>query len=179
MIVFISILILIITLVIGVSVPFSFGSAIIFFIANSNISPAFLIPSGYSKIANLVLLCIPLFILSGNIMSRGKLGGALVDFVENFIGHLKGGLGAVTIVACGVFGAVSGSASATLSAVGSIMQPRLAEKGYPRGVSASIIASSSVLGLLIPPSAAQIIYAWAAGQSVTACFLSTVIPGII
>jgi tripartite ATP-independent transporter DctM subunit len=74
---------------------------------------------------------------------------------------------------------VSGSASATLSAVGSIMQPRLAEKGYPRGVSASIIASSSVLGLLIPPSAAQIIYAWSAGQSVTACFLSTVIPGII
>ncbi|MBN2395780.1 MAG: TRAP transporter large permease [Candidatus Atribacteria bacterium] len=179
MLIFSTILILIITLVIGVSIPFAFGSALIFYIITKGISPAFLIPNGYSKIANLVLLCIPLFILGGTVMKRGKVGDALVGFVEQFVGRFKGGLGAVTIIACALFGAVCGSSSATLSSIGSIMQPKLAEKGYPRGIGASIIANSSVLGLLIPPSAAQVIYAWSGGQSVAACFLATVIPGII
>jgi len=179
MLIFTTILILIFILVIGVPVPFAFGSALIFFVITKGLSPAFLIPNGYSKIANLVLLCIPLFILGGAIIKRGKLGDVLIDFVGHFTGRFKGGLGAVTVIVCAMFGSVCGSSSATLSAIGSIMQPKLAEKGYPRGIAASIIANSSVLGLLIPPSAAQVIYAWSSGQSVAACFLATVIPGVM
>ena len=67
----------------------------------------------------------------------------------------------------------------TLSSVGSIMSSKLEERGYPKGIIAALLASSSVLGLLIPPSAAQILYAWSSGTSVLACFLATIIPGII
>lgn len=178
-IIVISLLIMIVTLVIGVPVPFSFGASVLYLIGVLGISPAFLIPSGYNKMANLVLICIPLFIITGGIMRKGKLGDVLVDFVEQFIGHFKSGLGTVTVITCAIFGSISGAASATLSCVGSIMQPKLEEKGYPRGVTAALIASASVLDLLIPPSAAQVLYAWAGGQSVLACFLATVGPGIL
>lgn len=178
-IIVISVLIMIVTLVIGVPVPFSFGASVLYLIGALGISPDFLIPSGYNKMANLVLICIPLFIITGGIMRKGKLGDVLVGFVEQFIGHFKSGLGSVTVVTCAIFGSISGSASATLSCVGSIMQPKLEEKGYPCGVTAALIASACVLDLLIPPSAAQVLYAWAGGQSVLACFLSTVGPGIL
>ncbi len=174
-----SILILMALLMIGVPVAFSFAGSTLFLLFTLGYSPDFLIPSGYGKIGNLVLLCIPLFIIAGGIIRQGKLGDALVDFVELFIGKLKSGLGIVTVITCGIFGAISGSASATLSSVGSIMAPKLAEKGYPKGISASLIASSCVLALLIPPSSAQVLYAWAGGQSVLACFLATIGPGIL
>ncbi|HPO05074.1 MAG TPA: TRAP transporter large permease, partial [Bacillota bacterium] len=85
----------------------------------------------------------------------------------------------VMVVSCGLFGAISGSGFATLSAIGSIMLPRMYEAGYPRGVSAALISSAALLGLLIPPSLNQILYAFVGGQSVLACFLATVGPGII
>lgn len=175
----ISILLLMALLIIGVPVPFCFAGATMFLIAVLGESPDFLIPSGYSKMANLVLLCIPLFIIAGGIIRKGKIGDALVGFVEQFIGKYRSGLGSVTVITCAIFGSISGSASATLSSVGSIMAPKLKEKGYPRGVSASLIASSCVLALLIPPSSAQVLFAWAGGQSVLACFLATVGPGLL
>jgi C4-dicarboxylate transporter DctM subunit len=113
------------------------------------------------------------------LIDTGGIGESLINFVDFFIGRIKGGLGAVMVVSCGLFGAISGSGFATLSAIGSIMLPRMYKAGYPRGVSAALISSASLLGLLIPPSLNQILYAFVGGQSVLACFLSTVIPGII
>jgi tripartite ATP-independent transporter DctM subunit len=83
------------------------------------------------------------------------------------------------VIASAVFGAISGSAAATLSCIGTVMFPKLAERGYPVGHSAALMACSGPLGLLIPPSALMILYAWIAQLSVLKCFLATVVPGII
>ncbi|MCI8650186.1 MAG: TRAP transporter large permease [Anaerotruncus sp.] len=176
---FMTVGILIITLLIGVPIPFCFGASVISMVYTLGYSPDSLLASGYTQISSVVLLAMPLFILSGGIMEKGKIGDALVNVVEKFVGRFKGGIGAVAIIASAVFGSISGSASATLSCIGSIMVPKLKENRYPTGVAASLIANASPLGLLIPPSSAQILYAWSSGQSVLACFLSTIVPGIV
>lgn len=175
----ISAFLLAVFLMIGIPVPFAFSGVTIVLIVMLGYSPDFLIPASYSKLNNLVLLCIPLFMIAGAIIREGKIGDALIGFMEQFIGRFKTGLGTVTVFVCGLFGAISGSSAATQSAVGSIMAPKLKDRGYPRGVIAALLASSSVLGLLIPPSAAQILYGWSSGTSVLACFLATIVPGII
>ncbi|HQC00171.1 MAG TPA: TRAP transporter large permease, partial [Methanospirillum sp.] len=95
------------------------------------------------------------------------------------VGRVRGGLGIVSTVSCAVFGSVTGSACATLTCIGSIMFPRFMKANYPMGHCAALLASTAVLGMLIPPSAIMILYSWAGGQSVLASFLSTVIPGIM
>lgn len=166
-------------LILGIPVAFSFATATFYMIVSLGINPSFLMPYGYSRISVITLLCIPMFIIAGNIMKQGKIGDALIGFVEYFLGKTKSSLGMVTAVSCAVFGSIAGSAAATISCIGSIMAPKLRDRGYPRGVAASLIAASSVLGLLIPPSSQQVLYAWASGSSVLACFLATVFPGLL
>ena len=178
-VVLVAVLLLTFFLIVGVPIPFAFSGVTIALILILGYSPAFLIPASFNKLNTLVLLCIPLFMIAGAIIREGKIGDALVGFVEQFVSRLKTGLGMVTVIVCALFGAISGSAAATLSSVGTIMAPKLQERGYPRGTIAALMASSSVLGLLIPPSAAQILYAWSSGTSVLACFLSTIVPGLI
>lgn len=178
-VVLIAVGILIALLVLGVPIPFAFSGVTITLILFLGYSPDFLIPASYNNLNSLVLCCIPLFILAGTIIREGKIGDALIDFIQQFVGRFKSGLGAVTVITCAIFGAVCGSAAATLSAVGSIMAPKLEKRGYQKGQIAALLASSCVLGLLIPPSTAQILYAWSSGTSVLACFLSTIVPGII
>ena len=180
MVLSIAIVILLITLVIGVPVPFCFGASIMVIVLGGGYQSDFLLPAGYIQISSVVLLAIPLFILAGAIMERGKIGDALVNLVEKYVGPFRGGLGAVSVVACGVFGSISGSGFATLSCIGSIMFPKLKDNNYPRDISAALVSNAApVGGLLIPPSAIQILYAWSTQQSVLACFLATAIPGVI
>ncbi len=174
----IALIILLVTLIIGVPIPFAFlaSAASICFLGGYDSS--FLMAFGYNKTNSILMLTIPLFVLAGAIMDKGGIGEALISTVERFVGKSKGGLGIVTVVACAVFGAVSGSSSATISCIGSIMIPRLKQNGYPDGLIGALVASSGVLGILIPPSMLMILYAWASGESVLACFLATVIPGL-
>lgn len=176
---FIAIAILVIALIIGIPVPFSFFAASIYMIFALDYDPSFLLPYGFSQMSSTLLLAIPLFILAGNIIEKGGMGEKIVALVEVVLGRLKGGLGIVTIVSCAVFGAISGSAAATMTTIGTILLPRLEKAGYPQGLSASLVASSCVLGMLIPPSSLMILYAWISNQSVLAAFLATIIPGII
>lgn len=175
----VTILILMVTLIIGVPVPFCFGASVLYMIIAFGYDPGFLLPIGYSKMSSVVLLAIPLFILAGGLIEKGRLGKSLVDLVGLFVGHIKSGLGAVAVISSAIFGSISGSASATLSCIGSIMFPKLEEAGYPKGHSAALISNAAPLGLLIPPSSIQILYAWVGNQSVLACFLATIIPGLI
>jgi tripartite ATP-independent transporter DctM subunit len=112
-------------------------------------------------------------------MSDGGIGKTLVEFVDVFVGRIKGGLAVVGVVTCAVFGSISGSSTATLTCIGSIVIPRMMEKKYPRGIAAALITNACPLGLLIPPSSTMIIFAWSSRQSILACFLATVIPGLI
>lgn len=166
-------------LILGIPVVFAFLAATLFLVISLGYDPSFLLPYGYSQLSSSVLLAIPLFIISGKLMEYGGIGKVIIGWTEILVGKVKGGLGIVSIIACAIFGSVSGSAMAALSTIGSIMFGRLSERGYPRGFSAALISNASVLGLLIPPSGIMILYAWLSNQSVLASFLSTIIPGII
>lgn len=175
----IAIIVLIVILLLGVPIPFAFFASSLTLVWIGGYDYTFLLPYGYGQVSSLILIAIPLFILAGELMDKSGIGESLIDFVSLFIGRVKGGLGAVMVISCGLFGAISGSGFATLSAIGSIMLPRMYAAGYPRGVSAALISSAALLGLLIPPSLNQILYAFVGGQSVLACFLATVGPGIV
>ena len=117
--------------------------------------------------------------MAGSIMAYGGIGRQIINAASRLVGRLKGGLAVVGIIACSIFAAISGSACATLSAIGGIIGPMLKEKRYPRGLVAAMMASAGVIGILIPPSGIMILYGWSSSTSVLACFLAGAIPGII
>ena len=174
-----TIVVLVVGLLIGIPVPFSFFAGTLTIVIAGGYDYTFLLPYAYKQSSSIILMSIPLFIFAGSLMEKGGIGECLVNLVDMFIGRIKGGLGIVMVVACGIFGAISGSGMATLSCIGSIMLPRMEQAGYPKGHSAALISSASLLGLLIPPSMNMILYAFVGGQSVLSCFVATVIPGII
>ena len=132
-------------------------------------------------IDNFALLAIPFFILAGEIMNRGGIANRLINFAKSLIGSLPGGLAYVNIIAAMLFGAISGSAIAAASAIGSTLTDKMEKEGYPREFSAAVNISSSTTGLLIPPSNVLIIFALASGgsASVAALFIAGYIPGIL
>ena len=132
-------------------------------------------------IDNFALLAIPFFILAGEIMNTGGIAKRLIDFAKSLIGSLPGGLAFVNIIAAMLFGAISGSAVAAASAIGSTLTDKMEKEGYPREFSAAVNISSSTTGLLIPPSNVLIIFALASGgtASVAALFIAGYIPGIM
>ena len=182
--IYVALVILIVTLIIGVPVPVSFMAScawLIFFggVDGAGYQASQLLPYGFAQMNSVSLIAIAMFILAGGIMERGKIAEKMIDMVDVFVGHIKGGLGVVAVVSCAVFGSICGAACATLSCIGAIMFPRLKAGGYPMGHACALMANASLLGLLIPPNATLIIFAWISGVSVLACFLSTVGPGII
>jgi tripartite ATP-independent transporter DctM subunit len=127
----------------------------------------------------MAVLAILFFILMGGLMGTGGIASRLVAISDSILGRKKHGLGTVTIISCAIFGAISGTCSAAVASIGSIMIPRMLDRGYPRGQATALVACPSVLGQLIPPSVPMVLYAWVTWQSVGACFLSTVVPGVI
>ena len=167
-------------LISGVPVPLCFAAAVlVLYTIGDYASPSFLIAAGFGKTSSIILLAMPLFILVGEVLSTGSLASRLVDFCDSIFGRLKGGLGIVVVAVTAVFGAISGTASSAVAAMGTIMVPRMVERGYDRGYAAALVANSSVLALLIPPSSAQIVYGWISGTSIAACFLAPIIPALI
>ena len=173
-------LLLTVLLLIGVPVPFCFVGAVLLLLVFGDFgSASFLISAGYSKMSSLVIIAIPLYILAGGIMSQGGIASRLVDLADSLFGRLRGGLGLVVVIATAVFGAISGMASSAVAAIGTIMIPRMEARGYDRGYATALVAASSVLALLIPPSASMILYGWVTGTSILACFLAPIVPGLL
>ena len=160
-------------------IAFAFGIGALVFGLASGSDISFLIPFAYQTTSSFALLALPLFVMAGTIMAEGGMSERLLAFVNALVGRLKGGLGAVTIVTCALFGAISGSSSAAIAAIGSIMIPRMVREGYPPGHATALVACSSVLALMIPPSIPMIVFAVTGGISVGAAFLSTIIPGVL
>jgi C4-dicarboxylate transporter DctM subunit len=175
----IGILLLIVLMVIGVPVAMSFGAMAIFLTTSFDIDSRLLIPTAFYQIKSVVLLTIPFFILVGSLMSSGGLATRLIEFVNSFAGRIRGGLGAVTVIACAMFGSISGSCSSAVAAIGTIMIPRMEDNGYSRGYSTALVACSSILGQLIPPSVPMILFALVTYQSIPGCWLATIGPGLI
>jgi len=127
----------------------------------------------------LSLVCVPMFILAGNIITSGQSARRMINMVRAYLGHLFGGLPIVTNVACTLFGAVSGSTQATVSAIGGTMRPMLLEAGYSSSFSLGLIINSSDIAFLIPPSIGFIVYGVATQTSVGKLFLAGIIPGLL
>ncbi|NRD89186.1 C4-dicarboxylate ABC transporter permease [Sphingopyxis sp. BSNA05] len=127
------------------------------------------------------LMAIPFFIFAGDLMYRSGIAGRLVDIAEASLGRARGGLGQVNIGASMLFGAVSGSAIANVSAMGSTISPLMEKRGYDRDYAANVNITAAIVGLLIPPSHNMIIYAAASGTGVSIgdLFLAGIIPGIV
>ena len=125
------------------------------------------------------LLALPYFILAGELMAKGGMSRKLVAFAETLVGHLRGGLGHASILACMAFANITGSAAASTSAIGSILIEPMSEKRYKRGFSASILATAGIVGSIIPPSMVMIVYGSMAGVSIGGLFLAGIIPGIL
>jgi C4-dicarboxylate transporter DctM subunit len=124
------------------------------------------------------LLAIPFFIFAAELMASGRIARDLTTLVKAFLGHRAGGMGHTTIGACAAFGAVSGSAPATVAALGRIMYPELIKSGYKDRFALGLIVSSAETALLIPPSITLIIYGWLTGTSITGLFAGGLVIGV-
>ncbi|MCF7936202.1 MAG: TRAP transporter large permease [Synergistales bacterium] len=178
-VVLIDFIILVFLLVMSVPLPFCFGGALFFMSVFGGVSMASMMMWGFNQMINMVLLASPLFIFAGVLMANSGIADKLLNFVDIFVGRIRGGIGVVCAVTCAIIGAISGSGFTGVAATGPIMIPRMVERGYPRGYATALVTVSSILGLLIPPSVIMIIYGWITETSILACFLATVGPGVL
>ncbi len=175
----IGLIVAVVLMLLGVPIAFAFAAMVVVLSTIYNIDLPVMMTTAFWQLNSLILVALPLFILLGYLMQRGGAAQVLIDCAESITGRIKGGLGATMVVTCGVFGAISGSCTAALSALGTLMLPGMFDRGYPRGFSASLLSISCLLGILIPPSITMILFAFVCNLSVAACFLSTVGPGIL
>ncbi len=176
----ISLIILIALLSIGVPILFCFTGALFYMcMANDLATMQGMMVWGFSQLANPVLLCIPLFVFAGNLMSYGGIADSLLRLCHLLIGKLRGGLGLVSIFTCAIIGAISGSVMTGIAAIGPLLIPNMEKNGYPRNYATVLVCCSSLLGSLIPPSIDMIVFGWVTGTSILACFLATIIPAFL
>lgn len=171
-------LIVIVLITVGVPIAMSFGFMAFFLVLWFNADPSYLVPTCFLKIRSVILIAIPLFILLGNIMDKSGLASRLVEFVDSIIGRIKGGLGAVTVATSALFGAISGTDSAAIACIGTVMIPRMEEHGYPRGHATALVGCAGILGQLVPPSVPMIFFAIVTANSIPACWMATLGPAI-
>lgn len=143
------------------------------------ISAEFIIRSMFGGIDSFALLAIPMFVLSGIIMARGGISKKLFDTFSYFLADKTAGIPCAVVVTCLFYGAISGSAPATVAAVGAMSMPVMLRLGYEKKFSTALVAVAGGLGVIIPPSIPYILYGSATGASVSKMFIAGVIPGIL
>ncbi|MFD2922209.1 TRAP transporter large permease [Halobacillus naozhouensis] len=176
LILFISFLVLIF---VGMPIAFSLGLSSLIYLLLTDI-PLNIIPQKmFEGINSFVLLCIPGFILAGNLMNAGGITARIIKFTNNVIGHIRGGLGLANVGASMGFAGISGTALADTASIGSVMIPSMKKEGYDAPFSVAVTSSSSTIGPIIPPSLPMIILGTLATVSIGDLFIAGVIPGIL
>ncbi len=173
----------IILLVIGVPIAFSIGiSAVLTMLVGIEAMPTFttIAQRMATSLDSFPLLAIPFFVLAGQLMNHGGIAKRLINLAKVMVGWIPGGLAFVNIIANMLFGAISGSAAASASAIGGFMGPIMEKDGYPKPFSAAVNITSATTGLIIPPSNILIVYSLASGGvSIAALFIAGYVPGIL
>ena len=173
----------VILLVLGVPVSICIGvTTVLTMLVTIDAGPAFTTTAQRmaSGLDSFTLLAIPFFILSGLLMGQGGIAHRLINFAKSLIGMLPGGLAFVNVISCTFFGAISGSAVAATSAIGSFMIPSMNKEGYDKNFNTAITVTASTTGLLIPPSNILIVYSLASGGvSIAALFVAGYLPGLL
>ena len=176
-------LLMVILLLLGfpMKIPLIAGATLgVYLLYNGDLSQMqFVIQQMMAGIRPAALIAVPMFILSADIMTRGKSAEKLIDLVMAFVRHIKGGLAVSTAGACAMFGAVSGSTQATVVAIGTPLRPRLQEGGYKDSFIMALIVNSSDIAFLIPPSIGMIIYGIVAKTSIPELFIAGIGPGLL
>ena len=144
-----------------------------------NMSSSFLVQQVLTGVTPAALVCVPMFILSANLITSGKSAQKLIRMVQAFVGHLPGGLPITANASCTLFGSVSGSTQATVAAIGGTMRPMLQKAGYPSSFSIGLIINASDIAYLIPPSIGFIVYGVATSTSIGKLFLAGILPGVL
>jgi len=172
--------VLFVLILVGAPIAFSLGSISIFGMLLSDPELLVNVPRKlFSGIDNFTLVAVPLFILAGEIMTKGGISKRLIDFSKTIVGPLPGGLAMVVILASMFFSALTGTAIAAAAAIGGMMIPAMNKEGYDVRFSSSIVASASTIGPIIPPSIVLILYGVIASVSIGDLFIAGVIPGVL
>lgn len=170
---------LVVLMVLGVPVAWSFAAVLAWFVWAYDVNTTTLLLQGFRSLDSVILLALPLFVLAGYLMQSGGVAARLISFIEHMVRNRKGGLGASMVLSSSVFGAISGTATAAIASVGTLMITPLAERGYSRGYSSALLGLSSLIGILIPPSITLILFGVVTRQSITALFAATLVPGLM
>ncbi|WP_166347279.1 TRAP transporter large permease [Phytoactinopolyspora limicola] len=163
----------------GMPVAFAMGSSALLYILVEGVPLEIVAQRFLSNTQSFAFLAVPFFIFMGNLMVEGRIAQRIIDVIHAGVRRLPGGLGCVSVVTSMGMAGVSGSSVADASSVGSVLIPEMKRKGYSASFAAAINASSSVVGIIIPPSSTMIIIAWLADLSVADMFLAGIIPGIL
>ncbi len=133
----------------------------------------------FNAVNSFPLMAIPFFMLAGTLMEQGGISKRIIRFADAFLGHVTGGLGIVAVVSCMIFAAISGSAVATVAAIGALIVPEMIERGYSKELATATVTAAGTTGPIIPPSTLFVLYASIAGVSVTDMFKGGYIPGLM
>jgi tripartite ATP-independent transporter DctM subunit len=163
----------------GVPIAFSLGISSIIYLLMADISLSIIPQRMFGGLNSFVLLCIPGFILAGNLMNAGGITDRIIQFTNNIVGHIRGGLGLANVGSSMGFAGISGTALADTASIGSVLIPAMKKQGYDADFSAAVTSSSSTIGPIIPPSLPLIIVGTLASVSIGDLFLAGAIPGII
>jgi tripartite ATP-independent transporter DctM subunit len=168
-------------MIIGMPIAFCLGIASFATVLYIGLPPIVVFQQINSGMNVFAMMAIPFFIFAGDLMVRGGIATRLIRFAAGLVGHMRGGLGQVNVVASTLFGGISGSAVADASAVGGLMIPQMAARGYDRDYAVNVTANASIIALMIPPSHNMILYSIAAGGNVSVADLFTagIIPGLL
>jgi C4-dicarboxylate transporter DctM subunit len=169
----------VVLLLLGFPVAFSLGVSSLFYLLVKGVPLSIIPQKMYSGIDSFVLLCIPAFIVAGNLMNTAGITRRIINFSNAIVGHIRGGLALANVAASMIFAGISGTALADTASIGAILIPAMKEEGYDADFSAAVTASSSTVGPIIPPSVPMIIVGTLTGLSVTRLFLAGAIPGVI
>jgi tripartite ATP-independent transporter DctM subunit len=168
-------------ILLGTPIAFCLGVSALATVLYMGLPPIVVFQQINSGMNNFAMMAIPFFIFAGDLMIRGGIAGRLIRFAAGLVGHLRGGLGQVNVVASTLFGGISGSAVADASAIGGLMIPQMAARGYDRDYAVNVTVNAAIIALMIPPSHNMIIYSIAAGGNVSVADLFTagIVPGLL
>ena len=167
-------------LILGIPIGICLGLSSICAILYSGTSLTIVATNMYSGISKFLLLAIPFFVLSGNIMAKAGISKRLIRFVDTCVGHKKGGIAIVCVIVACFFGAISGSGPATVAALGMVLIPAMIDRGgFSAPFATALMATSSSIAIVIPPSIAFVVYASITGVSIADMFTAGIVPGIL
>ena len=167
-------------LILGIPIGICLGLSSICAILYSGTSLTIVATNMYSGISKFLLLAIPFFVLSGNIMAKAGISKRLIRFVDTCVGHTRGDIAIVCVIVACFFGAISGSGPATVAALGMVLIPAMIERGgFSAPFSTALMATSSSIAIVIPPSIAFVVYASITGVSIADMFTAGIVPGIL